>query len=256
MEKVEMSKDLRKILSEMSCEIDDIGCSNAAVYKYTSKSKSYYLKIQEKSEESQREYDVIKWLQGILPVPEILHWESDKGFDYLLMSQINGEMSCSEKNLNKPETTIKLLAKGIKMLHSTDISNCPFNSSLEYKLRNAESNITTDKVDISDWNDDTEFESPQELLRYLTDNKPDEELVFSHGDYCLPNIFISNDKISGFIDLGRAGVADKWQDIALCVRSIKYNFNTDQYINLFFQHLNMKPDWEKIRYFILLDELF
>ena len=94
--------------------------------------------------------------------------------------------------------------------------------------------------------------------------KPVEELVFSHGDYCMPNIFIKNNKINGFIDLGRSGVADKYQDIALCYRSLKHNFDGSQggkvYENFnaesLFIELDIVPDWEKIKYYILMDELF
>ena len=55
-------------------------------------------------------------------------------------------------------------------------------------------------------------------------NQPKEELVFTHGDYCLPNSFIKDNKTVGFIDLGNAGIADKWQDLALCIRSLEHNF--------------------------------
>ena len=47
--------------------------------------------------------------------------------------------------------------------------------------------------------------------------------VLSHGDFCLPNIFIEDGKVSGLIDLGDTGVNDKWLDIALCYRSLKHN---------------------------------
>lgn len=106
--------------------------------------------------------------------------------------------------------------------------------------------------------------SPAELLTWLIDNKPTENLVFSHGDYCLPNIFINQNKVSGFIDLGRSGIADKYQDIALCYRSLKHNFEgryggkiyEDFNADILFDKLGIKPDWDRIRYYILLDELF
>ena len=41
----------------------------------------------------------------------------------------------------------------------------------------------------------------------------------------MPNILINNNEISGFIDLGDAGVGDKWRDITLCYRSLKHNFD-------------------------------
>ncbi len=44
----------------------------------------------------------------------------------------------------------------------------------------------------------------------LVNKKPGEELVLSHGDYCLPNIFGIQDLVTGYIDLGRAGIADKF----------------------------------------------
>ena len=66
------------------------------------------------------------------------------------------------------------------------------------------------------------------------------------------------------MDLAGSGVSDRWQDIALCYRSLKYNlcgiysgkiysdFNPD----FLFEALEMEPDWEKLNFYILLDELF
>ena len=31
--------------------------------------------------------------------------------------------------------------------------------------------------------------SPKEVMVWLEENKPKEELALSHGDYCLPNVF-------------------------------------------------------------------
>ena len=59
-------------------------------------------------------------------------------------------------------------------------------------------------------------------------------------------------------------IGDKWKDIALCHRSLKHNFDgtfggkvyPDFNPDSLFDALGIEPDWEKIRYWILLDELF
>lgn len=102
------------------------------------------------------------------------------------------------------------------------------------------------------------------LLQWLYDNQPKEEPVLSHGDFCLPNIFGTGTQITGYIDLGMTGIADRWCDIAICHRSLFHNY-AGRYGNkvysgyddmLLFKELGIEPDWEKIRYYILLDELF
>lgn len=82
-------------------------------------------------------------------------------------------------------------------------------------------------------------------------------MVFSHGDFGDSNIFVKNDQVSGFIDLGRSGKADVWYDIAFCVRSIQNDLgNEKEYLDLFFDLVEVDPDWDKIKYYILLDEMF
>lgn len=143
------------------------------------------------------------------------------------------------------------------MLQSICIENCILDNSLDIKLKEALYNIENNLVDMGDWEDDNEFKTPMELLEYLKQNKPKEStLSFTHGDYCLPNILGKNKKISGFIDLGRGGIADIYQDIAICVRSLKHNYETERYTDIFFKHLGMEVNREKIEYYILLDELF
>ena len=109
-----------------------------------------------------------------------------------------------------------------------------------------------------------EGRDPEELLGWLEDHRPSFEPVLSHGDFCLPNIFLHDGGISGFIDLGDAGIGDKWRDVALCCRSLKHNFDgsyggkvyPDFDPNLLFDALGIEPDREKMRYYTLLDELF
>ena len=42
-------------------------------------------------------------------------------------------------------------------------------------------------------------------LASIRDDLPPEDVVFTHGDYCLPNVMILNGHLSGYIDWGYAG---------------------------------------------------
>ena len=171
--------------------------------------------------------------------------------------------NCPDDILLEPfDVTVKLLADGLLMLQAVDITDCPFDNNLDRKLADALYNIENDLVDMDDFKDNVRFDTPLELYRWLTANRPPEDVCFTHGDYCLPNIFIDGAKVTGFIDLGRGGLAGRWQDIALCVRSLRYNLGDieqgekDGYVDLLFRCLGMDPNWDKINYYIWLDELF
>ena len=260
---MKIPENIQRFLNQESYETDQVGMSDAKVLLFSDK----VLKIEPESQESAYEYSIMKWLKGKLPVPEVLAFEKENGKNYLLMSRLCGEMACSERYMKTPDELVTLLAKGMELLWQVNITHCPFINNLDKKLKIAEYRVLHSMVDVEDTEPDTftrDFQSPAHLLDWLKQNKPEEELVFTHGDYCLPNIFFKDGSVNGFIDLGRAGVADKWQDIALCYRSLKHNKNGlyggGQYEgvspDLLFDRLTIQPDWDKIRYYILLDELF
>lgn len=262
-----LPKKISKLIADENYEIDNIGMSEASVIIY----ENMVLKIQEYNEEAENEYRMLQYLGGRLPVPLIYAHEISDGRLYMLMSKCEGEMACFHEYMNNPVVLCRMLADGLKNLWSIDVSDCPSDQTLSHKLVMAGYNIDNGLVDLDNVEPDTfgekGFKDPSELLQWLYDNKPKEELVLSHGDYCLPNIFGSYDEVAGYIDLGRAGIADKWCDIAICYRSLSHNYsgkykyhvnNTySDYDELcLFRELGIKPDWEKIRYYILLDELF
>lgn len=262
--KMYIPESIKAIAGAQNFEADKTGLSSSSVLL----SDEYVLKISDIDDESENEIGVMKWLKGKISVPEVIHHEKYMGKNYLLMSKIYGTMACDRSCLADPLKLICILAEGLKALWDVDVSQCPYNQSLEKRLRAARYNVEHGLVDIDDAEPHTYgengFKDPVDLLNWLINNKPNEDFVLSHGDFCLPNIFIKDGNISGFIDLGKTGYADKYQDIALCCRSLKRNleedfagkanerFNAD----IFFNKLNIEPDWNKIRYYILLDELF
>ena len=240
---------------------DRVGRSRAEILCCRKGEERRFLKIEAVGEESLRERQMLHWLQDKLPVPRVVAEAEQAGRQYLMLSALPGEMACAPARLAQPEQTARLLARGLKQLWKLDISDCPSVRCLEQKLASARRRVYNGEVQLeADWQHDF-LHTPEQILQYLELNRPEEaKIVFSHGDYCLPNLFLQGDAVSGFLDLGRAGTADIWQDIALCVRSLQYNFaefSTEQVrMDAFFEELGVQPDARKIEYYILLDELF
>jgi len=244
--------------------VDNIGMSGNQVLIFD----DMVLKIEDSTTSMAEQVQLMRWLDGKLPVPQVLAYEEADGKSYLLMSKMSGEMSCATYYLEHPNELLEALACGLNMLWEVDVTECPRVRDLDTVLREARMNVERGLVDLDNVDPETfgegGFESPKHLLEWLENNRPTFEPVFSHGDYCLPNIFLKNGQIKGFIDLDRAGVSDKWNDIALCYRSLKHNFDgtyggkiyEDFNPDLLFEKLGIEPDWDKLNYYILLDELF
>jgi aminoglycoside phosphotransferase len=62
-----------------------------------------------------------------------------------------------------------------------------------------------------------------EEVRSLT---PD--IVFCHGDLCLPNLLVQGGRISGIIDWSLGGYADRRYDLAMVVWSTRYNLKDER----------------------------
>lgn len=261
-----LPEEISRLTAGEEFETDHIGMSESSVFLF----EKTVLKVQKCSEEAENEYRMMQYLRDKLPVPLVHAHEVSDGTSYLLMSKCPGQMACSPEYLQNPAALCRLLADGLKKLWSMDISDCPSDQRLARKLLQAEYNVKNGLVDLDHVQPDTfgekGFQNPAALLQWLYENQPEEELVLSHGDYCLPNLFGLGHAVTGYIDLGKTGVADKWCDVALCYRSLsdncsgKYHYAPapcpDYDDMLLFRELGVEPDWEKIRYYILLDELF
>ena len=75
-----------------------------------------------------------------------------------------------------------------------------------------------------------------------------EDLVFVHGDYCLPNILLKDGRLSGLIDWGFAGIGDRYLDFAAAVGTIRRNLG-DEWIEPFFAEYGLQPDAGRLAYF-------
>jgi aminoglycoside phosphotransferase len=254
--------DLRDLIGgEALWESVTIGHSGVSVFQITSATHGVrYLKIAEgDAGELMAEGARLEWLAGRLPAPHILYSLEADGRAFLLMCAVPGYVTCDPRVAGDLPRVVRLLAGGMRMMHALDWSGCPFDARLDAKIAAARERVARGQVDEDDFDAIRLGRTGESLLADLiTLRPPTEDLVFTHGDYCLPNILIDagGDEITGFIDLGRAGVADRYQDIALAARSLEYNFGS-QWVPLLFDAYGLDPvDHAKIAYYQLLDEFF
>ena len=261
---VNLPSQIAKLLANKTYTSNGVGMSNAAVRVYDGS----VLKIQPFSTETDNEHKLLQFLSQRNLAPQVIAREVVDGTDFLLMERCRGKMLCDSNLLRQPTKIAEIASQVLHALWNTDVTACPVDMTLHNKLKLAEHNVTHGLVDLGNVNPSTfgangRFANPEHLLKWLTDNQPREELVVTHGDFCLPNVFY--DGVSAkVIDVGRGGIADRYQDVALLYRSLRDNLMGHyggEYFGelderMFFSVLGITPDWDKIDYYILLDELF
>ncbi len=258
---------IQKLLPEsLACAVagyawrqNRIGLSETRVFHLTAKNKpALYLKTEPRTSkfslfEEKRRLD---WLKDRLPVPEAVLYAEDEANRYLLLSEVAGIPAIDDSLKKDIPRVIGQLVEGLKMIHALVVENCPFKMPLEVKIERARESMLKGRVDEKDFDTERLGRTAPDIFREMLAAVPrGQDLVFTHGDYCVPNVIIKNGRFSGFVDLAEAGVADRYQDLALLSRSVRYNFGED-YQKLVFESYGIEPDHEKIRFYRLLDEFF
>ena len=243
--------------------LDTTGLSGSTVAVFD----DVVVKCEPVSAESENHLAMLRWLTDQVPAPRVLDTVVQDGFRWILMTRISGEMACADTHRTDPHRLVRVLAEAMRSLWTVDISGCPVDQTPAAKLTRARKRVEAGQVDMELAEPDTfgesGFPSPAALLAWLEAHAPDAEPVLTHGDFCLPNLFLEDWTFSAFLDLGRSGFGDKWTDIAICWRSLRDNFGGHYgeaapgfHPDELFEALGMEKDEEKLRYYLLMDELF
>lgn len=204
-----------------------------------------------------------------LLVPEVRHYEVSGGIEYLLLNEVRGVDASVPRNPEAAPGIVAALADGLRLLHGTPIADCPFRHGAAQRVEEARECVRAGLVDETDFDEERRGHTAQQLLAELEATLPDVEdvlggaagdLVFTHGDYSLPNIILNDHgtrvALSGFVDCARAGVGDRYQDLALAARSIASNLGPE-WVSLLFERYGCSHiDERKLRFYTLLDEFF
>lgn len=261
-ESLRMPPSIAAVLGGQAGKTDALGKSGAQVLLFD----DYVLKIRPAESWDTADVQILRWLAGKAPVPQVIAHEVQDGRDWLLMSRIRGKELCSPEIMNNPVLLLDCMAEALHILWSIPVDGCPFERTVADSLSHAEAAILAGRFDPSDCEPETfgpgGFKNPKALLDWLKNNRPEQDRVVTHGDFCLPNLFTDGKAFTGFIDVGRAGAGDRWMDLALGWRSLKHNSDghwgkvyPDIHPDDLFRAAGVPKDEEKLRYYILLDEL-
>jgi aminoglycoside phosphotransferase len=193
------------------------------------------------------------WLrqQGI-PAAEVL----DCRPGLLITAEVPGRSAADPWPVESRGRVIEALADLTRALHALPTSACPFDRRLAVTIAKA---LSAD-LDLQDLDPERRGWTREELMAELLATRPQyEDLVVCHGDLCVPNVLFDPDtcQVTGVIDTGRLGVADRWVDLAIATRSLTSELNpqygpwaADRYLMSY----GVAADHNKIDFYRLLDE--
>jgi aminoglycoside phosphotransferase len=211
------------------------------------------------------ERDRLVWLAGTsVGAPRVVDWQVRAGAWTLVTSALPG-VAASALPAADAQGAIRQLALFLVFLHSLPFRECPFDRRLEVTAAAAAANVAAGAVDETDFDAAWPSRSATELLGRLMAGKTRAEalepgdLAVCHGDFCLPNVLLDPNSltVTGIVDVGHLGVADRHLDIALLARSAASPVNPGYGMNLATWVIaESGADPWRIEYYRLLDEFF
>jgi len=256
------SANLSSALAGYEVERDTVGESGGAVYRLHGKAgaPALFLKYGQGSvaDDIGDEMARLRWLGSYLPVPAVLHFTRTPDEAWLLMTAVEGKTAYRilEDDAARRIEVVRALARFLRRIHDIPTSECPFNSDHTYRLARARVRIDAGEVDEDDFDDERAgwtagqvWDAMQALLPFAPDP------VVTHGDYSLDNLLIADGELSGCIDVGRLGIADRYQDLAIAWNCLG-EFGAPLQEHFLEQYGITELDRRRLQFHLLLDELF
>lgn len=203
------------------------------------------------------ERDRMVWARKRISVPEVLDYGMEGDTEWLLMAPLHGASAATDEMKADKEWIVRTLAHGLRAFHERlDPAECPFDFRNDAALAHVRARIEAGIYDDGyEFHEAFEQYSPSEAFARLEAMRPDtEDLVVCHGDYCFPNILLDEGQITGYLDLGELGVADRWCDVAVGAWSTTWNVGPG-YEDLFYESYGIEPDPQRIEFYRLLYSL-
>ncbi len=196
------------------------------------------------------------WAAPYLPVPTVVALERSDTAAVLVTEALPGRDGTHPDWRGDLPGLVRALGRGLRDFHEAVGEEwCPFRFDTERALEHVRRRVEVDDVDPAGFHEEHAHLSPAAALAELEATAPlGEDLVVCHGDYCPPNMLLEGGRVTGYVDLGELGAADRWWDIAVGAWSVGWNFG-DSLEPLFYESYGITPDPVRIRFYRLLYDL-
>lgn len=213
------------------------------------------------------ERDRIAWLgeQGV-PGPRVLDWHSGPAGACLVTGAVPG-VPADRVSAADLRASWAGIAEAVRRLHEVPVARCPFRRDLDAMVAVARDVVARGAVHPEFLPVEQQHTPPPELLarldRQLARRRAQEpgDTVVCHGDLCLPNIVLDPRTlaVSGFVDLGRLGRADRHADLALLLANARETWPDEERARAadaaFAEAYGAALDPDRLRFYLHLDPL-
>ncbi|NYF16753.1 kanamycin kinase [Microbacterium sp. AK009] len=177
------------------------------------------------------EAERLAWAAAFAPVPRVITHGGNDDEEWLVTEALPGESAVAPRWSAAPETAVTAIGVGLRSLHDLlPVADCPFSWRVADRLAGAERR----GIRVPD---------------HLREPPAEVDLVVCHGDACSPNTVLTDGGgVSGHVDLGALGVADRWADIAVAALSLEWNYGPGWTETLLAAY-GVAPDAERMTYY-------
>ena len=163
-----------------------------------------------------------------------MEYATDSDYDFLLTRAIIGEDCTHTDYLSAHTRLARTTGALLRALHETTPKFCPVTDRVGEYLALAKANYESGNYDKSNFPDSFGYRSAEEAYAVLEAGKhllKSDTLI--HGDYCLPNIILTDWRLSAFIDVGNGGIGDRHIDLFWGAWTLWFNLKTNAYRDTF-----------------------
>lgn len=201
----------------------------------------------------------LRWLAGRVPAARLVHAAFDGERAWLLTGAVSGRTG-DEWLADDPASLPRVIAgyaTFLRSLHALPVDECPFEAGAAVRLAAARRQVAAGLVDEEDFDTDHAGWSPACVLAEAERLAPAATgRVVTHGDFSLGNLLLdARGAVTGCIDVGRLGVADPYQDVAILWQNLADHGAAAQ--RAFLDAMGIaEPDRARLDFHRCLDELF
>lgn len=172
------------------------------------------------------EADRLTWARSFVAAPEVIALGAGSDAEWMVTAGLPGDNAVAARWKADPATAVRALGTGLRLLHDAlPVATCPFDWGTDARLGYVEAEYAAGRLDPKRWGDEFAGVTPEAAMARLRDVPPVDRLVVAHGDACAPNTLIGDGGVvTGHVDFGSLGRADRWADLAVATWSTVWNY--------------------------------